>query len=297
MNPPDLESLLRAAPRPTPPANLRDRLQQSLKTHRAPVANGQAATGGPGWFRRWWPTLVLGGAGLATAAALWVQEQELSELRPLANASTEAAVANSSRSIGAHAILEAAPGNSTVEDKRAEIIRLRQEVEQLRAALAAAEHLAAENRTLASQVAAQSGLSSEDLAAIQTARDRAMSITCINNLKQIGLALRIWATDHADTFPADLLSVTNELSTPKILACPSDPARQPATDWASYGPANLSYEFLAPNGTDADPQRVAARCLIHGHVLLSDGSVQSSQGDGSNLTRHLVTRDGKLYFQ
>ena len=37
--------------------------------------------------------------------------------------------------------------------------------------------------------------------AFAKARQRAQSINCVNNLKQLGLAVRIYASDHDDTFP------------------------------------------------------------------------------------------------
>src|SRR5688572_31790782 len=62
----------------------------------------------------------------------------------------------------------------------------------------------------------------------------AARIKCVNNLKNVGLAFRIFATDNNDLFPGqvmasngwhkvDVVSVyqmlSNELSTPKILLC------------------------------------------------------------------------------
>jgi prepilin-type processing-associated H-X9-DG protein len=80
-------------------------------------------------------------------------------------------------------------------------------------------------------------------------------ISCINNLKQVGMAYRIWAGEHQDKLPTQI-SVTNggameavlagdvaavfqvmsnELNTPKILFCPADTNRIRATtfDWAA----------------------------------------------------------------
>ena len=67
-------------------------------------------------------------------------------------------------------------------------------------------------------------------------------IRCVNNLKQIGLAARIFAEDNNERFPMEVpvkeggskefvqfglavphfLVVSNELSTPKLLVCPRD---------------------------------------------------------------------------
>jgi len=77
------------------------------------------------------------------------------------------------------------------------------------------------------------------------AKARPERIRCTNNLKQVGLAFRIWAGEHQDRLPTQV-SVTNggameavmaghvaavfqvmsnELNTPKILFCPTDQER------------------------------------------------------------------------
>ena len=100
--------------------------------------------------------------------------------------------------------------------------------------------------------------------------------TCVNNLKQIGLAVRIWSNDHNDTFPPDFLTMSAELISPKILVCPDDNQHTVAADWTQFDPKkNVSYEFLLPNAKEADAMsETAFRCPIHGHIGLGDGSVQ-----------------------
>src|SRR2546430_7079498 len=69
----------------------------------------------------------------------------------------------------------------------------------LRAQLAAAtQNLARAERALADATK----LSPEELQEVQ-------SVQCVNNLKQIGLAARIWANDHNDVFPPDFFSLSN----------------------------------------------------------------------------------------
>src|SRR5208282_4626915 len=114
----------------------------------------------------------------------------------------------------------------------------------------------------------------EETAAMEKAKARAERINCVNNLKQLGLAVRIWSNDNTNVFPSDVLLMTNEMGSPKILACPSDKAHQPATDWSSCSLANVSYEFLAPSASEDEPTRVLFLCRIHGNVGLCDGSVQ-----------------------
>ena len=95
-------------------------------------------------------------------------------------------------------------------------------------------------------------------------------------MKQIGLAARIWATDHDDKFPPDFSSMSNELASPNILVCPGDSSKTRAMSWAQFGPENVSYEYLAPGYDEKSeqPQTVAFECPIHGNVGLGDGSVQ-----------------------
>ena len=118
------------------------------------------------------------------------------------------------------------------------------------------------------------------LPALAKAKDKAQSIQCINNLKQIGLAAKIYAVDHEDNFPPDLESVRDELASPRVLICPQDPSA-PAFDglsWETFSMEQSSYEYLAAGQKDdgQNPDRVLARCRIHGHVCRMDGSVQAS---------------------
>ena len=153
------------------------------------------------------------------------------------------------------------------------------------------------------------------------AHDRARRIQCVNNLKQCGLAFRIWEGDNGDKYPMDVplakggtmelttgadtfrhfQVMSNELSTPKILACPAD-TRTAANNFARLKNQNVSY-FVGLEANDMNPQmfldgdrnltgerepqngilklvpgqRVSWTEKIHvnqGNVGLSDGSVQ-----------------------
>ena len=111
---------------------------------------------------------------------------------------------------------------------------------------------------------------------------------CVYNLKNIGLALRIFSADHAGAWPMDVsvtnngtrewttdgsqlwrhwLALSNELTTPKLLLCPADLQRQPSKPFFS-GPkpltwtqstnnSHLSY-FLALNASEEQPQTILA---------------------------------------
>jgi len=105
---------------------------------------------------------------------------------------------------------------------------------------------------------------------LDKSRFKAQRIQCINNLKNLGLAARIFATDHGDMLPGErflnsqtnhamleavhyFLSFSNELSTPKIIACPVDAERPPAESWSSLATTNIGY-FAGLKTLEADPQ-------------------------------------------
>ena len=91
-------------------------------------------------------------------------------------------------------------------------------------------------------------------------------VKCVNHLKNVGLAFRIFATDNNDLFPAQVMAskgwhnanvasvyqwMSNELSTPKLLICPND-KREEAADFASLAPKNISY-FASLSASETNP--------------------------------------------
>ena len=95
-------------------------------------------------------------------------------------------------------------------------------------------------------------------------------ISCVSNLKQIGLGLRIYSNDQGDQFPwrgsppqgaAGLGLVeyfrvaSNELSSPKILTCPTDTQRSRVSDWSRLTATNLSY-FVGLDADESKPQTI-----------------------------------------
>jgi hypothetical protein len=101
-------------------------------------------------------------------------------------------------------------------------------------------------------------------------------INCVNNLKQVGLAYRIWEGDNNDNYPMGVsvtnggamemvqagnavisyLVMSNELSTPKILYCPKDRTRITATRFGDLSNSNLSYFAGAEVKKDDDPKLI-----------------------------------------
>ncbi len=63
------------------------------------------------------------------------------------------------------------------------------------------------------------------LPALARAKDRAQTINCINNLKQLNIALRIYATDNADKLPAGNKwcdAIAAEVGAAQVFRCPAD---------------------------------------------------------------------------
>lgn len=112
------------------------------------------------------------------------------------------------------------------------------------------------------------------LPALAKAKDRAQRITCVSNMKQIGLAARIWANDHNGKFPPNFLSMSNEVVMPKVFVCPGEGNAVKALDWSFFSEANVSYEYLQPGIAENEAAQVVVfRCPIHGNEGRGDGSV------------------------
>jgi prepilin-type N-terminal cleavage/methylation domain-containing protein len=104
------------------------------------------------------------------------------------------------------------------------------------------------------------------LPALARAKTKAKRIACVNNLKQIGLAMRVWATDNDGKFPWKVEKTdgggkpdgtgtnrvnfqfslaANELVTPKVLLCPQDTRSVAATNFSTLQLANISYTLCS----------------------------------------------------
>lgn len=103
----------------------------------------------------------------------------------------------------------------------------------------------------------------------------ASRVNCASNLKQVGLAFRIWANEHDHEFPM-AVSITqtgswehiergetyrhfqvmsNELVSTKILVCSADRKRTRATNFDSFNNKNLSY-FVGVDADESKPDMV-----------------------------------------
>jgi len=128
------------------------------------------------------------------------------------------------------------------------------------------------------------------LPALARAKAKAKRITCVNNLKQVGLSLRMWSNDNGDKYPWDISSTnggsmdspdwtdnfrvcSNELAAQRILVCPADLGKVVATNWVfMFGDSNVSY-FIGVKSTESRPQT----------ILLGDNNVT---GGGGGLDPH-----------
>jgi prepilin-type N-terminal cleavage/methylation domain-containing protein len=113
------------------------------------------------------------------------------------------------------------------------------------------------------------------LPVLARAKIKTKSISCANNLKQIGLGFRLWSTDNQDKYPwmvskanggslgtsdwSDHFRVcSKELVRPQILLCPTDITRRMATNWVyCFGDVCISY-FLGTNSSESRPQSILA---------------------------------------
>jgi hypothetical protein len=110
--------------------------------------------------------------------------------------------------------------------------------------------------------------------ALNRAKQDVGFIECGNSLVSIGFAARLWSDDNGgERLPSDLISMSNEVTTPKILVCPGDQLRQQAASWATFTPEQSSFEMITPGLRAGDTNQVFLRCRIHGSLLYGDGSV------------------------
>jgi hypothetical protein len=110
-------------------------------------------------------------------------------------------------------------------------------------------------------------------AALRSAKQKAESAMCGNYIASIGCAARFWANAHDRFLPSTLISMSNELSVPKMLVCPGDHARKAAASWETFTEADSSYQIMNPSLPESDPNGVFIRCKVHGHIGYADASV------------------------
>ena len=292
MNQDDIERLLRKAPPLTPPDGLLARLQLDISLPRHRPQPEHRASALP-WHKRWMPALSFSALMLGCFVIIAMQADSISKLRKenrtlvdetSATKTTQPPIEKVDRIKFERQELE------RLRKENAELQNLRTEAAQLQQQIAGLIQLRVVNQELRTGLAAAQPFSDDE--AMAKAREKADSVRCANNLKNIGLAAHIYARDNEDTFPTDFLAMRNELSTPKILHCPSDLGKSEIVNWSEFSPALNSYEMLLSGLREADMEisTVVFKCPIHGHVCLTDGSVwQDPEKNGAKI----VVKNGR----
>lgn len=137
---------------------------------------------------------------------------------------------------------------------------------------------------------------------------RAQRHSCVNNLKQISLALRQWSLDNYDHFPFNLSTnaggtmeladvgpdgfdrnaafhfqvMSNELNSSLVLVCTKDKTRSRAVRFDELRPENITYRLRT--GTSlipSNPKEALIVCPIDGNTLYCDGTVEERKGGNS----------------
>ena len=129
------------------------------------------------------------------------------------------------------------------------------------------------------------------LPALSRSRAKAQRIACVNNQRQIGVSFTMWADDHCVKYSSTVdvseggsktqletwqhfITMSNELVTPKILRCPSDRAKQIASDFSSSATGLRTLKNAAISyavGTGARPDRPALHLAGDRNLLGRDG--------------------------
>ena len=160
------------------------------------------------------------------------------------------------------------------------------------------------------------------LPALAKAKAKAQRIKCVNNLKQIGLGFRIFSTDNGGSFPWSIdtnnggtsdaiwandnhtyrhyLAISNELSTPKLLFCPSDsggtPAKKEASAFSQVLYTNtyqwnqcVSY-FVGTDAQEEQPQTILSGDRnISSDITLASPTLYNNANTATKITRVLGT--------
>ena len=117
------------------------------------------------------------------------------------------------------------------------------------------------------------------IASVPATRRHAEAINCGHQTHAILFsACYDWANEHGDYMPPNLVSMPNELSTPKLLIGPGDHERHTAADWASVTASSSSYEIVTPGLRFGQSNAVFLRCKIHGYTGYANDVLLDASG-------------------
>lgn len=142
--------------------------------------------------------------------------------------------------------------------------------------------------------------------------NHAPRITCVNNLKQVGLSFRIYAGDNRDHYPTDLStndqpvvnestpvyqylqSLSNELGIVKVVICPSDEKRKVAQDFSTLRDANISY-FVGLDANENLPNSILSgdRNIRNG-VAPDHGILRMTTNQMVEFTKEMHIKQGNI---
>lgn len=147
---------------------------------------------------------------------------------------------------------------------------------------------------------------------------KANRIRCVNNLKQVGLAFRLWSSDNGDIYQMQVSTnsggtmefvssgmvfpnysvMSNYLSTPRILICPADTKRSYATNFdATFGNPNISY-FVVSDADETMPTMWLSgdRNLAAANAPLKAGLFTNKANAALSWTTALHKNQGNIAF-
>ncbi len=158
---------------------------------------------------------------------------------------------------------------------------------------------------------------------VSHARPKAQRIKCVNNLKNVGLGFRIFATDNDDRFPWQVPAtnggtkewvsdgtqiwrhwnaVSNELSTPRMLVCPSDDRGEADPKWGTTNTTSISY-FIGLNGTGTNAATILGgdrnvtidgKATLPGRLVLGTNGVVGFSGKMHRDAGNILLADGSV---